>query len=193
MDELTIIEKLRNGQEEAFRELVDKYQKMVVTTCLGMVHHLEDAEDIAQEVFIEIFRSIHSFRADSRLSTWIYRIAVNKSLNYIRNNKRKKWIHSQETGFASANNSSEPAVTEGYWQPGFELENSQRAALLHEAIHALPENQKTAFVLNKYDDLSYQEISDVMELSISSIESLIHRAKKNLQKKLYQCYKKRCL
>jgi len=73
------------------------------------------------------------------------------------------------------------------------LENSQRATLLHEAIDSLPESQKVAFTLSKYEELSYQEISGVMDLSISSVESLIHRAKKNLQKKLYVCYKKKCI
>ena len=69
----------------------------------------------------------------------------------------------------------------------------QRAEMLHQAIDQLPENQRTAFTLNKYEDLSYQEIAEVMEMSLSSVESLIHRAKKNLQKKLYDCYKKKCI
>jgi RNA polymerase sigma-70 factor (ECF subfamily) len=73
------------------------------------------------------------------------------------------------------------------------LENTQRTALLHEAIDALPKNQRVAFTLNKYEDLSYKEISEVMQISLSSVESLIHRAKKNLQKKLYTCYKKKCI
>jgi RNA polymerase sigma-70 factor (ECF subfamily) len=73
------------------------------------------------------------------------------------------------------------------------MENSQRAILLHGAIDSLPENQRVAFTLNKYEDLAYKEISDVMNLSVSSVESLIHRAKKNLQKKLYKCYRKKCI
>ena len=73
------------------------------------------------------------------------------------------------------------------------MENEQRAAILYDAINSLPENQKVAFTLNKYEDLSYQEIADVMEISISSVESLLFRAKKNLQKKLYKCYKKKCM
>ena len=73
------------------------------------------------------------------------------------------------------------------------MEDSERAKLLHKTIDSLPQNQRVAFTLNKYEDLSYKEIAAVMETSVSSVESLIHRAKKNLQKKLYVCYKKKCI
>ncbi|MBT3385226.1 MAG: sigma-70 family RNA polymerase sigma factor [Prolixibacteraceae bacterium] len=193
MSETEIIRKLQQGNEQAFKELVENYQKLVVNTCFGMVHNIEDAEDIAQEVFIEVFRSIHKFRADSKLSTWLYRMSVNRSLNFIRDNKRSKWFQSFEDSVQSKNAVHENLINKNTDHPGFELENSQRAKLLHEAIDSLPQNQKVAFTLSKYEELSYQEISGVMELSVSSVESLIHRAKKNLQKKLYVCYKKRCI
>ncbi len=92
MSEIEIIQKLQQGNEQAFREMVENYQKMVVNTCFGMVHNTEDAEDIAQEVFIEVFRSIQNFRADAKFSTWLYRIAVNRSLNFIRDNKKKQMV-----------------------------------------------------------------------------------------------------
>lgn len=193
MSENEIIQKLQQGNEQAFKDIVDSCQKMVVNTCFGMVHNIEDAEDIAQEVFIEVFRSIHKFRADSKLSTWLYRIAVNRSLNFIRDNKKSKWFQSFEDAVQSKN-AEIPKITSAESEnPELQLENRQRATLLHEAIDSLPENQKVAFTLSKYEELSYQEISGVMELSVSSIESLLHRAKKNLQKKLYVCYKKRCI
>jgi RNA polymerase sigma-70 factor (ECF subfamily) len=191
MGETENIQKLQQGSELAFKQLVDNYQKQVVNTCFGLVHNTEDAEDIAQEVFIEVFRSIQNFRADAKLSTWLYRIAVNRSLNFIRDNKRKKWFHSFEDNILTKNPKIDNATTH-HNTPAKELENSQRAHILHEAIDSLPENQKTAFTLNKYEDLSYKEISEVMDLSVSSVESLIHRAKLKLQKKLYTCYKKKC-
>jgi RNA polymerase sigma-70 factor (ECF subfamily) len=89
MNELEIVDKLKNRDENAFRQLVENYQAMVVNTCFSLVHNTEDSEDIAQEVFIEVYRSIGNFRADSKLSTWLYRMAVNRSLNFIRDNKRK--------------------------------------------------------------------------------------------------------
>ena len=193
MTETEIIQKLQQGNEQAFKQLVENYQKLVVNTCFGMVHNTEDAEDIAQEVFIEVFRSIQNFRADSKISTWLYRIAVNRSLNFIRDNKRKKWHHSIKDVMTGKTSQSSKINHINNETPATELENMQRAKILHEAIDSLPENQKTAFTLNKYEDLSYKEISEVMNLSVSSVESLIHRAKIKLQKKLYTCYKKKCL
>jgi RNA polymerase sigma-70 factor (ECF subfamily) len=84
MSDVEIIELLKQGSEQAFKKLVETHQKLVVNTCFGMVHNREDAEDIAQDVFIEVYRNIQKFRADSKLSTWLYRIAVNRSLNHIR-------------------------------------------------------------------------------------------------------------
>jgi len=193
MSEAEIIQKLREGDEHAFRQLVVKYRQLVVNTCFGLVHNLEDAEDIAQDVFIEVFRSVHKFRADSKISTWLYRIAVNRSLNFIRDNKRRKLAQSIEEIFSPGKEKSGNFSPEKVSAPDTEIENSERAAILHKAIDSLPQNQRVAFTLNKYEDLSYKEIAAVMETSVSSVESLIHRAKKNLQKKLYVCYKKKCI
>lgn len=193
MSDSEIIEQLKQSNEKAFRKLVETHQKLVVNTCFGMVHNREDAEDIAQEVFIEVFRSIHKFRADSKLSTWLYRIAINRSLNHIRDNKKNKWFQSFEDEVEAKNRQLQQLESSKTDQPEFELENKQRAVILHEAIGSLPQNQKVAFTLSKYEELSYQEISEVMELSVSSVESLLFRAKKNLQKKLYTCYKKKCM
>lgn len=191
MSETEIIKRLQQGDEQAFRQLVENYQKQVVNTCYGLVHSTEDAEDIAQDVFIEVFRSIHNFRADAKLSTWIYRISVNRSLNFIRDNKRRKWSFLFDDA-APAKKQQMNNATQLQETPAAELEASERANILNQAIEALPKNQKTAFTLNKYEDLSYKEIAEIMELSVSSVESLIHRAKLNLQKKLYHCYKKKC-
>ncbi len=193
MSDIEIIAQLQAGDERAFRTLVEKHQKLVVNTCYGMVHNREDAEDIAQEVFVEVYRSIQHFRADSKLSTWLYRIAVNRSLNHIRDNKKHKWFRSFENEVEEKNRQLLQVASGKADDPGFNLENQQRANILHEAINSLPEKQKVAFTLSKYEDLSYQEISEVMDLSISSVESLLFRAKQNLQKKLHACYKKKCM
>ena len=188
-----MIQKLAEGNESAFKQLVTDYQQMVVNTCYSIVHDRHDAEDVAQEVFIEVFRSVHNFRADAKISTWLYRISINRSLNFIRDNKKLKWF--QSFGDAVQNRLGELGniTTSNTDLPEYEIENKQRTALLHEAINQLPENQKVAFSLSKYEDLSYQEISEIMNLSVSSIESLLHRAKKNLQKKLHKCYQKKCI
>mgnify|MGYP006287154785 CR=1 FL=1 len=192
MTEQEIIRYLQQGNEAAFKELVEKFKAQVFRTCLGLVHNHDDAEDITQEVFIEVFRSVVKFRSDSKLSTWLYRIAVNRSLNFIRDNKKRRRFKSFEDAVKEKNEELFN-LTVNPDTPEQEIENAQRATLLHEAIDALPEAQRTAFTLSKYEDLSYKEIANVMNLSLSSVESLIHRAKKNLQKKLYACYKKKCI
>lgn len=191
MNEEEIIQKLKSGDSSAFRNLVDKYQLPVMNTCLGIIHHRHDAEDLAQDVFIEVFRSIQSFRADSKLSTWIYRIAVNKSINFIRKQKRKQWLLPLEDLFTGKQDTESRLTTET--TPSTDIEKGQRIQKLNSAIDSLPESQRIAFTLHKYDELSYSEISEVMNLSISAVESLIHRAKINLQKKLWACYKKEAI
>lgn len=170
--------------------MVEKYQLLVVNTCKSFVHQVPDAEDLAQEVFIEIFHSAHKFRGDSKLSTWIYRIAVNKSLNFVRDNKRRSLFQTiGNTLFGTIKNVEVPTLAIAD-RPDLDLENNQRREILYRAIDELPDRQRIAFSLSKFDDLSYREIAEVMQLSISSVESLIYRAKINLQKKLYNCYKK---
>lgn len=193
MSEEEILNRVRKGDQLAFRELVSNYQRKVFLTCMGFLHNREDAEDITQDVFIEVYRSVNNFRGESKLSTWIYRIAVTRSLNFIRDNKKRKWYNQFEISSKEKSmevNSKQSVNTDN---PEFFIENSQRAALLYKIINGLPQNQKIAFTLSKYDDLSYQEIADIMNQSLSSVESLIHRAKLNLQKKLFDCYKKNCI
>lgn len=189
MDEQELIQAIQAGDDRAFQTLVEQFEVMVVNTCKGFVHQLDDAEDLAQDVFIEIFYSAHKFRGDSKLSTWIYRIAVNKSLNFIRDNRRRKFFHSIGDSLFGGKELDVPTSATAD-RPDLEVENDQRRQNLYRAIDELPERQRVAFSLSKFEELSYREISEVMDLSVSSVESLIHRAKLNLQKKLYQCYKK---
>jgi RNA polymerase sigma-70 factor, ECF subfamily len=184
-----LIDKILAGEQLAFKELVEKYQTMVINTCTGFLHDKADAEDIAQEVFIEVFSSLDNFRKEAKLSTWMYRIAVNKSLNYLRSKKRRQWLQSFEEALGmDKKDQKQPIETRN---PGMDLEIKEEAALLHNTINSLSENQRIAFTLNKFEDLSYSEIADVMGVSVSSVESLIHRAKLNLQQKLMNYYKNR--
>ncbi|MBM3420268.1 MAG: sigma-70 family RNA polymerase sigma factor, partial [Bacteroidetes bacterium] len=100
-DDKELVRGLQEGESQAFRVLVEKYHVKVIRTCIGFVHSAADAEDIAQDVFIEIFRSVKNFRGDSELSTWLYRISVNKSLNFLRSASRRR-IFTLLTGVGSA-------------------------------------------------------------------------------------------
>jgi len=190
LEEEKVIAALKRGDQMAFKTLVEQYQVVVRNMCAGIIKDRHEAEDIAQEVFVEVYRSINNFREESRLSTWIYRIAVNKSLNHNRKKERHRWLKPVEDFFVGGRTAED--LDPGS-HPSHHLENRQRSHYLHMAMDTLPENQRVAFVLNKYDDLSYKEISEVMGLSLSGVESLIHRAKVNLQKKLWDCFKKDCL
>ncbi len=190
MNDKKLIDLIEKNKPAGFKNLVDKYQRLVINICYGFVHNRQDAEDIAQDVFIEVYRSIERFRRKSKLSTWLYRIAVNKSLNYIRDNKKNTWFQSLDILFNENTNAKvlEPEDSKNN-MPDKITENKETSGYIYEAINALPENQQIAFTLKKYEDLSYKEIADVMKLSLSSVESLIFRAKKNLQKKLIEHYK----
>jgi RNA polymerase sigma-70 factor (ECF subfamily) len=163
------------------------YGRQVYHTCLGLLQHEADAEDVCQEVFIEVHRSVKNFREDAKISTWLYRIASNKCLDHIRAKKRGKRSGNvvELDGDVNIQISSEHTFV----HPGVALENKERAKILFAAISGLPENQKVAFTLNKVDGLSYAEICEVMQMKLPAIESLIHRAKQNLKKSLENYYR----
>lgn len=186
MQELELIERLKKGDDSAFKIIVNTWQDMVYNTSLGIVQNAEDAEDVAQEVFVQVYESIGQFKGDSKFSTWLYRIAITKSLDHIRKKKRKKRFAFLQSIFG--NNEEEVRHQPDFHHPGISLENKEKAAILFRAIDKLPDNQKTAFTLHKLEGLSYQEVSEIMESTVSSVESLMHRAKANLKKILTDYY-----
>jgi len=189
LDERTLVELLKQGNEAAFREMVETWQDMVYNTALGIVQVPSDAEDIAQEVFVQVYQSVSSFKGDSKFSTWLYRITITKSLDHERRKKRKKRFAFVKSLFGE---DTEVLVhPPDFNHPGVQLDKKEDAAILFEAIRELPQNQRIAFTLHKVEGLSYQEVSEVMKTSISSVESLMHRAKTNLRKNLENHYKSR--
>lgn len=192
MDDSILVQRIVDDNDhKAFAELMDKYQKMVVNTCRGFVSSYQEAEDLAQDVFIELYESLPGFRRESKVSTWIYRIAVNKSLNYIRKKKR-------ESLFLNFNFWSKDGGAENSFQfatsvdseADYGIVSAEDKKILKDAINRLPDNQRVALILSKYQDLSYKEIADVMDVSLASVESLLFRAKTNLRKYLVDFQKK---
>jgi RNA polymerase sigma-70 factor (ECF subfamily) len=169
-----------------FRELVALYQHRVFNTVLSLLQNREDAEDVTQEVFIRVYQTLATFKGESSLSTWIYRISVNKALDFIKSKKTKKRF-GLIRALLPENEANAPVVPD-FVHPGVVLERKEQAAILFKAIEKLPEKQKIAFTLSKMEDLSYAEISAVMETTVSSVESLLFRAKQNLQQYLQQHY-----
>ncbi len=190
MEEQHFIKFLKEGTNQAYGRLLDEYQQKVFSTCISFVPNQEDAEDIAQEVFIEVFNSVGKFKGDSKLSTWIYRISVNKCLEFIRKKNTKKRFGFMQTLMGNEISMNRSSYFTEFNHPGIQLENKEKSQILFAAINKLPEAQRIVYTLNKVDDLSYQEVSDITQKSISSIESLLFRAKKNLRDILHDYYKK---
>ena len=180
------IDGLKRGSEHAFSQLLGAYSKKIFNLCLSILQNQEDAEDATQEVFSTVFLSVKEFKGESKLTTWLYRIAINKCQEHIRKKSRKKRF-----GFLTSIDSSEKALlSPSFFHPGVELENKERSAILFAAIDKLPENQKLAFTLHKIEGVSYEEIAEVMNTSISSVESLMFRAKQNLKKSFATYFEK---
>jgi RNA polymerase sigma factor (sigma-70 family) len=189
LEEKQLLQGLQSRQASAFKYLVDKYQTKVYNTVLAIVQNSEEAEDVAQEVFMEVYESVEKFRGDSKLSSWVYRIATTKALEAYRKRKtQKRWGGFLSSLFGENNEVvHEPA---DFVHPGVLLENKERSTILFKAINKLADNQKIAFTLHHVEGLSYQEITEVMRLSLSSVESLLFRAKTNLRALLKDYYAK---
>lgn len=161
------------------REVVKKYHPLVFRTAMGFVHVKEDAEDISQEVFIKVYQRLDTFRGESEMSTWLYRITVNVSLDSIAQQQRRslfevgeEWLKSL---FGRKDNRLDPLA---------ELEEKEEKEIIRRAIDSLPEKQRIAFVLTRYDDLPQKEVASIMGISQRAVEQLLLRAKSNLNKKL---------
>lgn len=179
---------LRKNKDRAYRYLVDTYAGMIYNTCFNLVRSVEDAEDLVQEVFTAVYLSLDSFEGNSKVSTWVYSIAINKSKEFLRSKTRKKRsghmvvIEKEESHFL-------PSQVIDFDHPGVKMEDKELAAVLFSAIDQLSENQQVAFLMHKIEGYSYEEISRKMDLSISSVESLMFRARKKLKELLENYYK----
>jgi len=189
LSEQNLIDQLQVGNQAAFSRLLDDYQQKVFGTCISFIPNKEDAEDVAQEVFLEVFKSISKFKGDSKLSTWIYKIATNKCLEFIRKKNSKKRFAFMQTILGNEIPFDKTSYFTEVNHPGILLENKEKSAIIFKAINTLPESQRVIFTLAKIDGKSYQEIIEITGKSLSSVESVMFRAKKRLQEKLVDFYK----
>lgn len=187
LNEQDLIEQLKKGDEPAFKQLVTSWQDMVYNTSLGIVQSEADAEDVTQEVFVKAYESIKGFKGESKISTWLYRITVTKSLDFLRSRKRKKRFAFISSIFGE--NNQLLINPPDFNHPGVLSENRQQASVLFKAVETLPEQQKTAFVLTRIEGLGHKEVSEIMGTSVPAVESLLQRAKLNLKKQLENYYR----
>ena len=174
-----------------FETIYNQYSILVYNVALHYLQNVEDAEEITQDVFVQVYDSLDSFKEKSSVKTWIYRISINKSLDFIKHKKSAKrfFIFGKKS-----ENEFEINNFSNFEHPGIVLENKENAQILFKTINELTENQKTAFILSKLDGLGNSEIAEIMNVSISSVESLIFRAKASLKEKLsdkFENYRKK--
>lgn len=183
IDCTALVEKIIQGDIAAFRELVEKFKKKIFYISFDILGDFQEAEDISQEVFIKIFRSINKFKKDAKMSTWIYQITVNTCIDAIRRKKAKPTIQIDE----------ERPVD--YWAVDSVLsakisspESSADASLLQikiqEALNKISDKERAVFVMRHYNDLSIKEIADVMKISSGTVKSFLFRGVQKLRKEL---------
>lgn len=170
------------NDDHAFKDFVREHQDRVFHVVVNMVQQPEDAEEITQDVFVDVFRNPGAFRGEAQVSTWLYRIAVNKSIDHLRKKERRgRWLGIWPSKDA------EPG-TPDFVHPGIIAENREKATYLYRAMKKLPHKQQAAWVLSEMEQLPYREIAEVLKVSVSSVESLLFRARQNLKKILSGMY-----
>ena len=176
--------RVRKGEQDAFAQLVDKYKQPIMNLAYRMLHDPTEAEDMAQNVFVQVYKSAHRYEAASKFSTWLFTIARNLCLNEIRRRSRHP---------ADSLDAPHPEQEDQPWQqyedkkavpPPESLLHGELAGKIEEALAELPENQRTAILLCRQDELSYEDIAKVLGCSLSATKSLIHRGRETLKEKL---------
>jgi len=175
--DIRLMLRVRRGDEPAFAELVEKFQHRLVGILQHMVGNHQEAEDLAQEVFLRVYRTRAHYSPKAKFSTWLFTIANNLALNAIRNRKRRRTqdIDAQESHLMPANRG--PAPTQ-------HLAETELSGVIREALDTLSERQRMALVLNKFEEMSYEDIATVMGLTTKAVKSLLSRARDSLREKL---------
>jgi len=167
-----LVQEVRNGSRRAFTELMRRHQQRVYRTARRLIGNHDDAEDIAQETFVKAYLSLGDFRGESSFFTWLYRIAVNLSLNALR--KRQLITYVRESELMRR-------VIPGGQDPAQETQHRETESRLHQAVESLPEKQKAVFVLRFYDALSYDEIAVLLRTSVGGLKANYHHALRKVQ------------
>ena len=174
--------KTTNSLEVELEQILKDYGDRVLNVCYSFLNSREDAEDAAQEVFVEVYLATGKFSTSASFSSWIFRVAVNKSIDAIRRRNRKKRV-ADLTSLFQYKKDAKP-----YLGPVESLNEKERSLILHEEIERLPERQRVAIVLCKIEEMSVKEAAEVMQTSSSSVESLLFRGRTNLERNLRQRY-----
>jgi RNA polymerase sigma-70 factor (ECF subfamily) len=184
MEDSAIMLELSAGNMSGFDFLIQKYRKPIINFMYRMVHNQAIAEELAQEVFLRVYRSRETYRAEARFSTWLYRIATNLGVNYARDTRHERTASTIYLDETDSETGTTPDVAD--MTPGAEADLLRRERLnaIRQHVLALPERQRMAVLMHKYEGLDYKQIGDVLKLSESATKSLLFRAYQTLREKL---------
>jgi RNA polymerase sigma-70 factor (ECF subfamily) len=184
MDDAAIMLELRAGNMAGFDYLIQKYRKPIIHFMYRMVHNQAIAEELAQEVFLRVYRSRDTYRAEARFSTWLYRIATNLGVNHARDTRHERTASTLYLDEVDSETGTTPDVADS--TPGAESSMLRRERLeaIRQHVLALPERQRMAVLMHKYEGMDYRQIGDVLKLSESATKSLLFRAYQTLREKL---------
>jgi RNA polymerase sigma-70 factor (ECF subfamily) len=184
MSDAEIMLRVREGDDSGFDFLIEKYRKPIINFMYRMVHNQAEAEELAQEVFLRVYRSRQTYRAEAKFTTWLYRIATNLGVNHARDTKHERAAQTIYLDQPDPETGTTPDVAD--MRPGAEVEmvRDERMRAIRKHVMALPERQRTAVLMHKYQGLDYKEIGAVLRLSESATKSLLFRAYQTLREKL---------
>jgi len=177
--------RVRDNELGAFEELVENYQHRLIGVLHHLVGNLSEAEELAQEAFLRVYRARTKYRARSKFSTWLFTIANNLALNALRSRQRKPAVslNLRDSGPLGPR-PAESLARDRANQPVQNIQQRELAAIIQQAVEGLSERQRMAVVLNKFEDMNYAEIAEVMKLSTKAVKSLLNRARTNLRSAL---------
>jgi RNA polymerase sigma-70 factor (ECF subfamily) len=180
--DIRLMLRVRDDDAEAFAELVELYHHRLVTVMHHLVNSAEEAEDLAQEVFLRVYRGRKKYHPKAKFSTWLYTIANNLALNVLRTRQRKPTIplNVRDSGPLGPRPAEQMVLDRGD-QPHQSAQKQELAAIVQQALETLNERQRIAVVLNKFEDMNYAEIAEVMGLTTKAVKSLLSRARDNLR------------
>jgi RNA polymerase sigma-70 factor (ECF subfamily) len=180
--DIRLMLRVRSDEPGAFEELVNLYQHRLVAVMHHLVGNAEEAEDLAQEVFLRVYRARHKYRPRAKFSTWLFTIANNLALNALRARQRKPVVPLavRDSGPLGPR-PAEQLVRDQAAQPMHRMQQQELAGIIRQAIQGLNERQRMAVILNKFEDMNYAEIAEVMELTTKAVKSLLSRARMNLR------------
>ena len=172
------------GDEAGYTYLVGKYHRQIIHFLFRMVHNEAVAEELAQEVFLRVYRSRESYRAEAKFSTWLYRIATNLAVNHARDTKNERMAQTVELDAPDSESGSTPEVADDDPNVEQRLLREERMAAIRAHVTALPERQRMAVLMHKYQEMDYRQIGEVLKLSESATKSLLFRAYQSLRESL---------